>query len=73
MRYALKVMAFSAQKSHFDYLYYFHEDRYSIKLSDAATWENVDLIKNLIKDKHLRDYRIVHVSEKELFEARLKG
>ena len=72
MKYVLKMMAFSPQKGRFDYLYYFHKDRYSIKLSDATVWEDTDSIKNLIKDKHLTEWQIVDVTDKELFEARLK-
>ena len=73
MRYTLKILAFSPQKDKFEYLYYMGDDRYTTKLSQAVTWINTDVIEHIIEDKKIKDYKIVSVTEKELFKAVLKG
>jgi hypothetical protein len=73
MKYAMQLMAFSPQKGHFEYLYYRRDDRYTTKLSQATTWNDVIEIEKLILKKDFTDCRICHVTDKELFEARLKG
>lgn len=73
MKYALKALSFSPQKGHFEYLYYCHGNCFTMKLGQATIWDNVDLIENIIIYEGIDDYQVVRVTEKELFEVRLKG
>lgn len=72
IRYVLKIMTLSPQKGESEYLYFRFEDHYTTKLSQATTWHNTDVIEHIIEDNGITDYKIISMTEKELFEARLK-
>ena len=73
MKYVLKTTAFRPDTGTVEEYYVRNIDGFScIKLSDACVWDSFDEVADLLEEDDTWDAKIVAVSEKELFEARLK-
>ena len=76
MKYVLVQTTYSPQKEMVVELYLAGDLwtwQHSTRLSDARIWDDLDTIADFVEDEKINDYRIVHIKEKDLFKAKLKG
>lgn len=74
MKYALVSTAYRPDTEMVEELYIMDVAawKHSRKLSDARLWDSFDEVADLVEYEEINSAKIVKVTDKELFEARLK-